>query len=599
MASSLVNPSDVVNQTQWNNLITDVNTANLHIQGTSVSVSLHSEINYTDLQTLDTDANTLGASRNTIFNTQKTQDPVPANGKATVGAAWGAGSGYVTSYAHVYFNSDAEMQYFFNQGSTIDIYGVGSGLTTPPQDVAWDTLLNGTVVHVDLLSFTSMSTTAMTQITLNTSANANYGSNTVQISAMRFSNFIVFRVRFTDGHLALGGGTLGGPGPDIVSGNNGYKIQWTRSSGAFTGIQPDVYVGQFTSDTSTLQGGFTASTPAPIPQYNSSGNVFTHNITKNIQNYNLYYMMLAHGWPGNTSPQDATITISGVYLWSNRVSVAALRLDNITGGIIKVVNNGFIMGQGGNGGTAIADELGTGLVGGNGGTAIQLGSLSTTVTNTAGYILGGGGGGGAAGVGSIAGGDYHYGGGGGGAGGGRGGAGWSSAAYLNSTIAVSPGGTSTNSLFAIALPGTSGQSGGSGAIAPSGGSGGRVYLSLAVLNGPSGTNLTPGYGGQIGGTGGIWGGPLDNLTATGGYGGVVISGQNAPMAGGAGSSTVGNPGSIGTGGGGSWGGAGGAGSYNGLASSAGGTGGKAVDLNGKSITWSGGDILTRRFGSVA
>jgi hypothetical protein len=492
------------------------------------------------------------------------------------------------------------MQYFFNQGSTINYQGIGPGTATT-QDGDWTALLTGIgsggTLNIDLATFASMSTTAMTQIASYTSANTTYGANNVQVSAMRFKNLIVLRTRFTDGHVASGGSPA-----DFVASGAGYRILWTRSSGAFVGIQPDVYVGQFTLSSSTLQGGFSGSS-GPIPQYNSAGTVFTHPITKNIQEYSLYYMAIAHGWSPSTI--SATITInSNVYLWSNRTTGAtggaALDLTSITGGSISVINNGFIMGKGGNGGAALPDELGTTSVGAAGGRAILLSSsIGATIANTNGYILGGGGGGGAAGYGTVNSSDYHYGGGGGGSGGGRGGAGYSSAAYLSSAIAISPAGTSTNATFALVLPGASGQNGGTGADAPSGGGGGRIALTSGNLAGPSGTTLTPGYGGSAGGSGGIWGGPLSNLSATGGYGGVVVSGQNTPTPGGNGSSTGGSPGSIGSGGGGSWGGAGGAGSYNGAGGSAGGAAGQAVALNGRAVTWSGGFIATRTFGSVA
>jgi len=593
MLSSLVNPSDLVDDQQWLNLVTDVDKAYRHQSNTGLTVSLHSDISYTDLSTLDTYANTLLASKNSVNAAQKTQDPIPANGQVNVGATWGSGDSYVTSYAHVYFNSDAEMQYFFNQGSTIDIQGIGPG-TANDQDTSWNTLLAGVTINVDLTSFSSMSTTAMTQIASYTSANAIYSSNTVQVSAMRFQNFLVFRMRFTDGHVALGLSPA-----DNVAGGAGYSIRWTRSSGAFTGIQPDVYAGQFTSSGSTIQGGFTGGSPGPIPQYNSSGLVFTHSITKNIQNYNLYYMVVAHG--GNPANVNATITVGGnVYLWSNNNGIAGLDFVSV-GGSIGLVNNGYIMGKGGNGGAVLPDESGNTNTGQAGGAAIRLGAINATITNSNGYILGGGGGGGAAGYGTVNSSDYHYGGGGGGGGGGRGGAGYSSAAYLANAIAISPAGTSTNATFALVLPGASGQNGSSGAAAPSGGGGGRIALALANLAGPSGTTLTPGYGGSSGGSGGIWGGPLSNLSATGGTGGVVVAGQNTPTTGGNGSSTAGTPGSIAGGGGGSWGGAGGAGSYNGVGGSAGGAGGNAVLFTGagRPSWFTPGFIATRTFGAVS
>jgi len=581
MASNLINPSDLVDDQQWLNLVTDVDKAYRHQTNSGISVSLQSNISYADLNTLDGYANNIinVTNKNAVNAAQKTQDPVPATGESKVGSTWGSGDVYVNSYAHVYFKSDAEMQYFFNQGSTINIQGIGPG-TANDQDTSWNTLLAGVTINVDLTSFSSMSTTAMTQIASYTSANALYSLNTVQVSAMRFQNFLVFRLRFTDGHVASGGSPA-----DSVASGAGYNIRWTRSSGAFTGIQPDVYAGQFTSSLSTLQGGFTGGSPGPIPQYNSSGLVFTHSITKNIQNYNLYYMVVAHG--GNPANVNATITVDGnVYLWSNTINAPALDFNNV-GGSIVLNNTGYIMGKGGNGGALYADETAVAsLAGKAGGNAIRLQLVNPTINNS-GFILGGGGGGGSAGYGTAGGSEYNYGGGGGGAGAGQGGEGYSSAPYLGSAIMVSPAGISSNNNFIPPDPGTKGANGGSGSQAPAGGDGGRIALVEQNLPGPSGTSLTSGFGGNSGGTGGIWGGPLSNLSATGGAGGALVpSGVSNP--GGNGSSTAGSPGSIATGGGGSWGAAGGAGSYNGVGGSAGGVGGKAVDTQGRSVNWTGG-----------
>ena len=108
---------------------------------------------------------------------------------------------------------------------------------------------------------------------------------------------------------------------------------------------------------------------------------------------------------------DITITVnSGVYLYATSNSNAGLSLlGGGTGDTITLVNNGFILGQGGEGFKAPTQTAPTA-----GGTALSL-AFNTTVNNTnaSAYIAGGGGGGG--------GGDA---GGGGGAGGGNGGSGY-------------------------------------------------------------------------------------------------------------------------------------------------------------------------------
>ena len=80
-----------------------------------------------------------------------------------------------------------------------------------------------------------------------------------------------------------------------------------------------------------------------------------------------------------------TLTIpSGTYIWSNSTSTPALTidLDNVT-----IINNGYIIGKGGNGGHESAGTAG--------GPAIRVTGSNVTITNNSGaYIAGGGGGGG-------------------------------------------------------------------------------------------------------------------------------------------------------------------------------------------------------------
>ena len=86
---------------------------------------------------------------------------------------------------------------------------------------------------------------------------------------------------------------------------------------------------------------------------------------------------------------DITITVnSGVYLYSTDTAAHALTISGATAGdTVTLVNNGFIMGKGGNGG----NTAGQGEAGTNAGPAISLG-CTTYLTNNS-YIGGGGGGG--------------------------------------------------------------------------------------------------------------------------------------------------------------------------------------------------------------
>lgn len=247
------------------------------------------------------------------------------------------------------------------------------------------------------------------------------------------------------------------------------------------------------------------------------------------------------GYSAGTS--DITITVnSGVYLYATSTGNYGLTLTGgTTGDTVTLVNNGFIMGQGGN------------APSGAGGPAlnVNIGITSITVNNTNGSAYIGGGGG--AGRASVLSGAYNFGGGGGGAGGGNGGPG----NYPNFNQA--PGGAG----------------GGIGAV---GGNGSVSYNCCGGINsmgGGGGGRIFPGTGGGTGAGGGAGGG---GGSAVGGGG----SGGSSNNAG------SGPPNNYAGGGGGGWGASGGGG----------GAGGKAVNLNGKSITWVSGNT-TRVWGAVS
>ena len=253
----------------------------------------------------------------------------------------------------------------------------------------------------------------------------------------------------------------------------------------------------------------------------------------------------------SSGKSDITITVnSGIYLYSTSISNAGLTLTGgNSGDTITLVNNGYIMGQGGHGGD------GTHPGGQAGGTALSLG-FATTVNNTNGSAyIGGGGGGGC---------DYQVGGG-GGAGGGNGG-------YTTTDgQGGAPGsaGTDGSAIF-VSCCGCTWYNG-------DGGGGGRIFPG------------TGGAGGTVGGGAGGKGG------GAGGGGGATHYVGNVGTAGGSGSSAGTDQGaSNGGAGGGGWGAQGGknrSGTING-------TGGKAVALNGNSVTWTSGNT-TRVYGAVA
>jgi hypothetical protein len=216
---------------------------------------------------------------------------------------------------------------------------------------------------------------------------------------------------------------------------------------------------------------------------------------------------------------------SGVYVWSDSLSTPAITINGglSAGDTLTLVNNGFIMGKGGTGGR------GTLTAGESGGPAMSL-STSLQITNNS--YIGGGGGGGTQG-------------GGGGAGGGDGGISFTTDFNLRGR-----GGS----------PGNSGTAGGG----ECGGGGGRIMPGV----GGAGT----GGAGQGGGAGG-GGGGTGSAAGSGGNGGSEGNAGNA------------GSGSSWGGGGGGWGAAGRTGYYYGFGVPAGGSGGKAINLNGYAVTW--------------
>jgi hypothetical protein len=268
---------------------------------------------------------------------------------------------------------------------------------------------------------------------------------------------------------------------------------------------------------------------------------------------------------------DITVTInSGIYLYATSTGGYGLALSGATtGDTVLVVNNGYIMGQGGAGGT----------VGGNaGGPALNLGiGINPTITNTSGYILGGGGGGG--------GGNYFSltaSGGGGGAGSGAGG--------------TTAGGGTGGAGGGLGASGSNGVTG-SGSLYAGGGGGGRVVLGTGGNARTGGGGAAGGLGGGSGGSGGIaldagknyqyWG-------IGGGGGGWGASGGNGMFGSNQTTATSGAGGSAGA----SGGSASGVVSVNGTP--AGGGGGKGVNLSGRTVTWTGGSASTNRvYGAIS
>jgi hypothetical protein len=272
--------------------------------------------------------------------------------------------------------------------------------------------------------------------------------------------------------------------------------------------------------------------------------VFTYTINSNLTVQNLRTIAINAGWDQKA---EAIITLNaGKYIYTNSVSSPALTINGSWPRGVKFICNGFVIGKGG-GTSAVTGQAG--------GSAISLG-VNCTIDVRTGYIGGGGG----AGAGCSKYTTY----GGGGAGAGKGNAG--------------VGGTGGNNQGGRKIPGSGGAGGAglasdnveynqtrTGAGGQAGGGGSNKLYSTRQNH--AGNAYKEGHGG---GGGGGYGGKGGNSRY---HSGQNITSGNQTCSGGNGGSNNGA------------GGAGAASQSN--ATGSGGAGGRAVQRNGKTVTWVG------------
>lgn len=300
--------------------------------------------------------------------------------------------------------------------------------------------------------------------------------------------------------------------------------------------------------------------------------VFTFSISANQTQVNLRTLAKSAGW--NESSEVVATLNSGKYIISNAVGTPALTIDGSFPNGVKLINKGYIMGKGG-GSNAVNGQAG--------GSAISLG-VNVTIHQDGGYIGGGGGCGGATST------QNSYGGGGAGAGKGNCGVGaqggnQQGGRKLNPTSNGGAGKSVTRS---------GSNSGESGATGDGGFSGGGGSCRTYSIKQTSHTNQGNYIGncsystyyqrrGDAGGGGGGWG-------ASGGRGASSGAVNNANAG------VTANSGSGGTNSS-SGGGASISQSNATITYSSGGAGGKAVQRNGKTVTWIGG--TSQVYGAVS
>jgi hypothetical protein len=222
-------------------------------------------------------------------------------------------------------------------------------------------------------------------------------------------------------------------------------------------------------------------------------------ISSNTANYTLNTAKVSGYVAGKT---DVTLTInSGVVVYSNSTGTAAFIVDNswTTGDTLTIINNGTILGRGGDGGRGygISAAYIPGLPGASGGLAL---SVARAVSiNNVNRISGGGGGGGGGGYGQLTGCCPRTGSG----GGGGGGIGGSSGGGAHTSYGGQPG---------------------SGGTLTTNGSGGVGGFENPARGGTGGAGGTYGSSGGAGGSGS--GGDNNKAGYAGGAAGAAVSGNS-------------------------------------------------------------------------
>jgi len=232
-------------------------------------------------------------------------------------------------------------------------------------------------------------------------------------------------------------------------------------------------------------------------------NAFSFTISADQTNANLRTLAVNAGW--NQSIAVIATIGSGVRMSSNAVGTPGLTINGSWPGGVTLINNGTIVGRGGNGGGG-TDYLSTGGAGTVGGLALSV-SVAVTINNASGTIAGGGGGGG-------------------GGGGARGFFDGCNGVYI---IAASGGGGGGGR---SSLTNSSGGAGGTTAVV-NGNTGAAGTISGAGGGGSGGVNGP--FSGGAGGAGGNWGSSGSNGAA-----GTQAAASAGGAGGGAGAATSGS-----------------------------------------------------------
>ena len=261
LQSSLVSAGQVITSNQWSNLTVDVNKIYKHQNGAnwaSYASQISNEAvgqvvtaaNYNNLFNLMT---SLVATRTTVSANQLSLSTL---GSSTYNSTWGVGDANITNDGSVQFASAAAMQYFFNQGGTIRLAGVGPNQSGSSQDSTWQTALSAFSYAINLSEFSAL-TTSLVQRYSQTNQPSPYSGNFIRVSVSIAGNTINWRVIYEDVHNTAYS--------DSVSAGAGYTVYANTAIDAVVGTAPTaVLTNSWTATTITAQPGI----PAPPVTYN-------------------------------------------------------------------------------------------------------------------------------------------------------------------------------------------------------------------------------------------------------------------------------------------------------------------------------------------
>jgi hypothetical protein len=249
VSSSLVTPTNRITAQQWNNLAADINSIWTHQSGASfpsytalvASQDSSHSISVSNLDQMSVLAEHVVADRSAIAPNQLTVTSAIASDPITTPFGYTPGTrSSITSIKNIAIGSSfADINYFFNSGGWISVYGVRDGSATglSDQENAWYSLIGGWgSTLIERVALDAMITAGVgTFVTLYTASSTTspYTGATVTLSSKIVSggsgNVIQIQVTFDDAHAPTGNG------PDTVrAGLVGYSIDKRTYSGAFS-----------------------------------------------------------------------------------------------------------------------------------------------------------------------------------------------------------------------------------------------------------------------------------------------------------------------------------------------------------------------------